>query len=91
MLSIQTASFSRSVHGGVCISFDDVAFARADVVFIDPSSREVSALVDGMHVKLGIVSSDLAALFMAHDVVTLTAPHPQGHDLRLVAPVLSIH
>jgi|GEM_PF-2488205 len=91
MLSIQTASFSRDVHGHLCIALDDVAIARADVIFVDPSNREISALLDGMLIKLGIVSQEMANNFMTHDSVLLTAPHPHGHDLTLMAPVLTIH
>jgi hypothetical protein len=91
MLQVQGALFSRDVHGRLCIALDDAAFARADVIFIDPSSREISALLDGMHIKLGIVTVEMAKVFMEHDSVLLTAPHPHGHDLTLVAPVLTIH
>lgn len=91
MLQVLGASFSRDVHGRLCITLDDAAFARADVVFIDPSSREISALLDGMQVGLGTVSAEFAELFMKQGCVFLTAPHPHGHDLTLVAPVLTIH
>lgn len=91
MLQAQTALFSRDVQGRLCIALDDVAFARADVIFIDPSSREISALLDGVHIKLGIASSEMAKVFMAQDCALLTAPHPHGHDLTLIAPVLAIH
>lgn len=91
MLQIQDALFSRDRQGRLCIALEDVAFARADVVFIDPSSREISALLDGMHIKLGTVTADMARVFMEHDHVLLTAPHPHGHELTLVAPVLTMH
>ena len=91
MLSVQTASFSRTPQGEVCITFDDAIFARADVVFIDPSSRQISALLDGLHFKIGTVTEDMAGHFMANDSVILTAPHPQGHLLALIAPVETLH
>ncbi|NBX66156.1 MAG: hypothetical protein EBQ96_04085 [Proteobacteria bacterium] len=91
MLQVQGASFSRDAHGRLCIALDDAAFTRADVVFIDPSSREISALLDGMQVGLGRVTADMAKAFMEQGCVFLTAPHPQGHDLTLIAPVLTIH
>lgn len=91
MLQAQTALFSRDIQGRLCIALDDVAFARADVIFIDPSSRVISALLDGLHVKLGTATPEMARLFMAQDCALLTAPHPHGHELTLVAPVLTIH
>ena len=91
MFTIDIASFSRTVQGDLRIALDDVAFARADVVFVDPSSREISALLDGMLVTLGVVSQEMAESFMEHDHVILSAPHPHGHELTLVAPVLAIH
>lgn len=90
MLSVQKASFSRNAGGVVCISLDDPAFARADVVFIDPGSRQVSALLGDVHFKIGIMDADLASACLKANSVILTARHPQGHDLMLVAPVLTI-
>jgi hypothetical protein len=91
MISDKTAFFSRDPHGRLQIAFDDGVFARADVIFIDPAKSEISALLDGVHVIIGTVSKDMADSFMEHDSVMLTAPHPQGHELMLCAPILTIH
>lgn len=91
MLQDDSAFFSRDPQGRLQISFDDGVFVRADVIFIDPSSREVSALLDGIQINLGTVSEDMAITFMEEDMVVLTAPHPLGHDLKLTAPILAMH
>lgn len=91
MLSVQNVTFSRTMHGYLCITFDDAAFARADVIFINPASREISAFLDGLHVKIGTVPTNIDSNFIAHDSVLLTAPHPEGHDVALLAPLRTIH
>lgn len=90
MLSVQNVSFSRNAHGVVCISMDDPTFARADVVFIDRGSCQVSALLGDLHFKIGTMDADLASACLKTNSVILTARHPQGHDLALIAPVLTI-
>lgn len=90
MLTVQNASFSRNAHGHVCIALDDPAFARADVVFIDPSSRLISGLLGDLHFRIGIVDESMVETFLKNHSVILTAPHPQGHQLALMAPVLTI-
>lgn len=90
MLAVQNASFSRNAHGVVCITMDDPAFARADIVFIDPSSRQVSALLGDIHFRIGTVDESLAEIFMKHSSVILMARHPQGHDLSLLAPITTL-
>jgi len=91
MLSTHTASIACNAKGEVCISFDDLAFARADTIFIDYSSNEISALVDGLHVKLGTIPAEMASGLAGQSSVLLRAPHPQGHELHLFAALQSIH
>ncbi len=91
MLSVQNASFSRTAQGHPCIALDDAAFARADIVFIDPASGQVSALLGQVHFTIGTIPKSLAETFMKHSSVILTAPHPQGHDIALHAPVRTLH
>jgi len=90
MLTVQNASFSRSAQGVACITLDDPAFARADVVFIDPSSRQISALLGDLHFRIGVCDEAMAATFLKNHSVILTARHPQGHELALMAPVLTL-
>jgi len=91
MISLQSAAFMRNANGEVCIAFDDAAFARAEIVFIDPRTYEVTALLDGVHLTLGHVSPDLAGSFMSHETVLLTGPHPMGHDVTLEAALMTLH
>jgi hypothetical protein len=91
MLSALMASIETSRDGEICIAFDDLAYARADTVFIDRKSNEISSLIDGLYVHLGAVSADMAANLAAHDSVRLLAPHPQGHELNLIAALQSFH
>ena len=90
MLSVQTASFDRGMEGDISISFDDVAYTRADTVFVDIKSRHISALIDGLQVDLGTVEADMAEHLASQGVVALRGPHPQGHELILFAALQSI-
>jgi len=90
MLTVQTASFDRNHNGDVSISFDDVAFTRADTVFIDQKSNHVSVLIDGLHVGLGVVDALTAARMAGQGAVALRGPHPQGHELILFAALQTI-
>ena len=91
MISAQSASFLRDAQGDVCITFEDPAFTRADVVFIDPAALEVTALIDGLHVRIGTLTEDLAAMFMANQQVLLKAIHPFGHEITLPATLQMLH
>ena len=91
MLSVDDASFSCTQTGVVRIDFKDPVFARADIVFYDPSSDEVTGLVDGHHFKIGVLPKSLAGMFKKHAAVLLTAPHPNGHELVLSAHVSTLH
>ncbi len=91
MLSVDDASFSCTPNGLARIDFKDPVFARADVVFYDPSSNEVSGLVDGHPFRIGTVPKNLAATFKKHSSVILTAPHPQGYELVLSAKISTLH
>ncbi|MCB1539062.1 MAG: hypothetical protein KDJ49_08870 [Alphaproteobacteria bacterium] len=91
MLSVQNASFSRTPQGHVRIALDDAAFARADVIFIEPESGEVSGLIGHVHFVIGVAPLPLAQAAMRHEAVILTAPHPLGHDIVLTAPVCTLH
>lgn len=91
MISLQSASFMRNANGEVCIAFDDAAFARAEIVFIDPNSLEVTALLDGVQLHIGHISPDLAHSFMSHETVLLTGPHPMGYDVTLEAALMTLH
>lgn len=90
MLSADDASFSQTPQGQLRIDLRDAAFARADIVFIDPSNHQVSGLIGDVHFAIGILSETMAASITGRDYVILTAPHPQGHDLILTAPFLTI-
>lgn len=91
MLSADDASFSCTPQGQARIDFKDPVFVRADTVFYDPASNEVSALVDGIQFKIGQLPRGLAATFQKHSSVILTAPHPQGFELVLSARISTIH
>ena len=91
MLSAQKVSFSCNATGDLRIDLDDAVFVRADLIFIDPASRTVSGLIGEIHFSLGQVSPEMAASFMSQGRVILSAPHPQGHELMLMAPVLTLH
>lgn len=91
MLTVQTASFDRSMEGDISIAFDDVAYTRADTIFVDTKSNEISALIDGLHVNLGAVDAATATHLAGQGSVMLRGPHPQGHELILIAALQSIH
>lgn len=71
--------------GRLHLSFDDVAAVRADTVFIDQSSNQITAIIDGWLVCLGEMPQTLWAQLKDKSNVALNALHPQGHDLQLNA------
>lgn len=91
MLAVEHVTFSRTPQGGLRIEFQDAAFARADCVFIDPSTRSITGLLGQLQFHIGTVSADDAASLMRQDRVMLSAPHPAGHDVVLLAPLETIH
>ncbi|HEY8963749.1 MAG TPA: hypothetical protein VIN59_04720 [Alphaproteobacteria bacterium] len=90
MLSVQTASFE-AFEGAISIAFDDVAYARAETVYVDTNSNEISALVDGVHIALGAVSPEIAAHLAGQGTIALRGPHPLGHELILIAALQTTH
>lgn len=91
MLAVQNASFDHGITGDVSISFDDIAYARADTIFVDTVSNEISALVDGVPINLGHVDADLALRLAEQSQIALRGPHPMGHELILIAALQTTH
>lgn len=91
MLTVDDAAFSCTPQGQARIDFKDPVFVRADTVFYDPASNEVSGLIDGLQFRIGTVPARLASTFAKHSSVILTAPHPHGHELVLSARISTIH
>lgn len=91
MLAVHTVQFSYTPRGQLRIAFDDAVFARAEMVFIDPSTRRLTGLVGHTQFDFGLVPEELGTKFMSHDHVILTAPHPQGHEMMLAAALETLH
>lgn len=71
--------------GRLHLYFDDVAAVRADTVFIDKSSNQITGVIDGWLVTLGEMPQNLWAQLKDGSNVALNALHPQGYDLELNA------
>jgi len=91
MIENANALFMKNAEGEICIAFDDALYVRAESVFIDPASRQVTGLIDGMPVPFGVVSAKLASHFLKASRVLLTAPHPAGFDVTIHASLRSLH
>lgn len=91
MLEVHTVQFSYTPKGQLRIAFDDAVFARAEMIFIDPSTRRLTGMIGPVHFEIGMVPTELGTKFMKHDYVVLTAPHPKGHDMTLTAALETLH
>ncbi len=85
------ALFLKNAEGDLCIAFDDPLYVRAQAVFIDPGSREVTGLIDGVTVAFGKVSARLAGSFIERKHILLTAPHPDGFDIAINTQLRTLH
>jgi hypothetical protein len=90
MLAVEDVTFSQTPHGFGRIDFKDPVFARAEILFYDPSSNAITGLIDGVHFTFGVLPQDLTATFRRNATVFLTAPHPAGHDLVLSAQLSTL-
>jgi hypothetical protein len=91
MLAVHQIHVSRNLKGMLCIALDDATFVRADMVFIDPASRRISGLMGPLHFEIGTAPEEFMAHFLSQNRVILTAPHPQGHEVTLVASLATLH
>lgn len=84
------ADFHKGENNQPTICFFDPAYARAEVVLYNHSTRDLHALLhEGMY-KIGQVPQDLEQIFGDSDNVMLCADHYNGHKLGLRAKLAHV-
>lgn len=84
------ALFMRNKGDEVAIAFMDPAWIRSDIVLVDKEDGSVHAVLHESLYFIDHLPPHMLDSFKSQDTVLLTAPHPEGGFVDLVAPLQMI-